>query len=217
MMVFPVKDLPFPDKCLLCRRILEKNELDLCSGCRSDSPQWIASKVRYPFISSHLALWHYEGAVRKSLLRYKFHGKRNYAAGYGRLLAMKIQQELDEEFDLITWVPISRWRRLRRGYDQVELLTLAVGRELGVTPVRCLKKVRHNPPQSGIVGQAHRRANVLGAYEAVQPELLQGKRILILDDIITTGATLSECARVLLTAGAKEVHCAAIAAARHHK
>ena len=78
-----------------------------------------------------------------------------------------------------------------------------------------MKKIRHNRPQSGIVGDAQRRANVLGAYRVENPELLRGKRIILLDDIITTGATAGECARVLLTAGAKEVHCGAVAVARH--
>ena len=114
-------------------------------------------------------------------------------------------------------MPISRRRKLWRGYDQVELLAQAVCRELDAAPIRCLKKIRHTPAQSGIKGSAQRKANVLGAYKAVQPEVFVGKRVLILDDIITTGATISECARVLLTAGAKEVHCAAIAAAKHHK
>ncbi len=212
-----VSELLFPSKCVLCGRILEKNELDLCGACRVDSPEWVEKRVRYPFIETNLALWHYEGKVRQSLLRYKFHGRRGYAKSYGRLLAMKLMEQRDGEFDLITWVPISRWRKLRRGYDQVKLISDAVGQELGMEPVPCLTKIRHNPPQSGISGQAHRRANVLGVYEPYQPDRFRGKRVLILDDIITTGATLSECARVLLTAGAKEVHCAAVAAARHHK
>ena len=80
-------------------------------------------------------------------------------------------------------------------------------------PVRTLQKVRHNRPQSGISGQAKRRANVLGAYRITDPQQLRGKRVLLLDDVITTGATAGECARVLLTAGAKEVHCGCIAAA----
>ena len=79
--------------------------------------------------------------------------------------------------------------------------------------MKTLKKVRHNRPQSSIAGQAERRANVLGAYEALSPQQIAGKRILLLDDVITTGATVSECARVLLTAGAKHVYCAAIAGA----
>ena len=83
-----------------------------------------------------------------------------------------------------------------------------------MTPVPLLKKVRHNRPQSGIHGAAQRRANVLGAYRELDREAIAGKKILLLDDILTTGATAGECARVLKTAGAKEVHCAAVAAAR---
>ena len=99
----------------------------------------------------------------------------------------------------------------------MELLAQAVGKELGMEPVSTLRKVRNNRPQSRIRGQAQRRANVLGVYRPVCPEKLEGKRILLLDDIVTTGATAGECARVLLTAGAKEVHCGFMAAAHHHK
>ena len=129
---------------------------------------------------------------------------------------MKLLSEYPEGFDVLTWVPISPIRKLQRGYDQVELLAKAVGAELGMEPVRTLRKVRHNRPQSGIEGEAQRKANVLGVYRAVNPESFRGKRVLMLDDIITTGSTAGEAARVLLTAGAKEVHCGAIAAARNH-
>ena len=93
------------------------------------------------------------------------------------------------------------------------LLAKAVGRELGMTPMPLLRKVRHNRPQSGIHGEAERRANVLGVYRLTQGVEIAGKRILLLDDILTTGATAGEAARVLKTAGAKEVHCAAVASA----
>lgn len=212
-----VGGLLFPPKCVLCGRILERNELDLCRDCRVNGPECNSKRIKLPFVNSWLALWHYEGTVRRSLLRYKFFGKRHYARSYGRLLAMKLHRERDGGYDIVTWVPISRWRKLRRGYDQVELLAQAVCRELEIVPVQCLRKIRHNRAQSGIVGQAHRRANVLGVYEAVNQEYFRGKRILLLDDIITTGATVGECARVLLTAGAEEVHCAAVAAANHNK
>lgn len=212
-----IAELLFPPKCILCGKLLQKNELDLCGSCRLDGPDWTMSRRRISFVESWVAVWHYEDQVRRSLLLYKFYGKRQYAKGYGRMLAMKIQRQWEDQFDLITWVPVSRRRKLRRGYDQVELLASAVCAELEIEPVSCLRKVRHNPPQSGITGQAQRRANVLGVYEPVEPERFAGKRILLLDDIITTGATLSECARVLLTAGAAEVHCAAIAAVRNQK
>ncbi len=161
-------------------------------------------------------MWYYKDTVRSSLLRYKFSGRRSYAPAYGRILAMKLQKEGWDGFDILTWVPIAPLRRLRRGYDQVELLAEAVGNELGITPIKTLRKIRNTPPQSRIGDVSRRRANVLGAYVPVSPETVRGKRILLLDDVITTGATASECARVLLTAGAKEVFCAAMAAANHN-
>ncbi len=209
-----IGDLLFPPKCVLCGNVLEKEELDLCKDCRMDAPEYPNRKSKRQFLDSFAAVWYYEGNVRKSLLRYKFHNARSFAAPYGRLLAMKLLELYPEGFDVLTWVPVSRLRKLRRGYDQVELLAKAVGKELGITPVPLLKKVRHNRPQSGISGAEKRRANVLGAYRETDREAIAGRRILLLDDILTTGATTGECARVLKTAGAKEVHCAAVAAAR---
>ncbi len=203
----------FPDKCILCGRILEQDEMDLCRGCRVDAPECPASRIKYPYIDQWSALWYYEGNVRHSLLRYKFHNRRSYANAYGRLLAMKLMKEDRLKFDVLTWVPISSRRLRKRGYDQVQLLAEKIGSELDVTPVSTLKKVRHNQKQSQIVGLAQRRANVLGAYEVIDPAVIAGKRILMLDDILTTGATAGECARILLTAGAAEVQFAAIAAA----
>lgn len=216
MIIKAVLNLLFPRKCILCRRILEREETDLCHICRIDSPECPKRNLKLSFLDSWVAVWYYEGYIRESLLRYKFRRARHYADAYGRLLAMKILREYPEGFDFLTWVPISPLRRLTRGYDQVELLALAVGRELDMEPVQTLKKVRNNRPQSRIAGQAQRKANVLGVYRAVDPDRLAGKRILLLDDIITTGATAGECARVLLTAGAKEVHCGCVAAARRH-
>lgn len=206
--------LLFPPKCILCGKLLKGEEQDLCRDCRADSPEYPLRKEKFQFLDSFTAVWYYEGNVRRSLLRYKFYNSRNFAAGYGRLLAMKLLEAHPEGFDCLTWVPVSPLRKLQRGYDQVELLAKAVGRELGMEPVPLVKKVRHNRPQSGISGAAKRRANVLGAYREINRQQIAGKRILLLDDILTTGATAGEAGRVLLTAGAKEIHCAAIAAAR---
>lgn len=209
--------LLFPDKCVLCGKVLKSPELDLCETCRVETKICPKGKLKLQFLDSFAAVWYYEGYVRASILRYKFHNRRSYADGYGRILAMRVQEEYPEGFDLLTWVPISPLRKLRRGYDQVELLAKAVGRELNMEPVRLLRKVRNNPPQSGIRGYAARRANVLGAYRTEREEMIPGKRVLLLDDVITTGATAGECARVLLTAGASEVHCAALAKTRNHE
>ena len=207
-------ELLFPAKCILCGELLERNQQDLCRECRADSPEYPNRKEKIQFLDSFTAVWYYEGNVRRSLLRYKFYNSRSFAEGYGRLLAMKVLENHPEDFDCLTWVPVSRLRKLRRGYDQVELLARAVGRELGKEPVPLLKKVRHNRPQSGLKDSSKRRANVLGVYRELDREQITGKRILLLDDILTTGATAGECARVLLTCGAKEIHCAAVAAAR---
>ena len=209
--------LLFPPKCILCGKILKEEETDLCRSCRSESPECHKNNLTFSFLDSWAAVWYYDGYIRKSLHRYKFGRARHYAPVYGRLLAMKLLTQYPEGFDLLTWVPVSSIRKFTRGYDQVELLAEAVGRELGMEPVRTLRKLRNNPPQSGIDRIEKRRANVLGAYRILDPELVQGKRVLLLDDIITTGATAGECARVLLTAGAGEVHCGCIAVAQKRK
>ncbi len=205
----------FPEKCILCGCLLEANEMDLCHTCRVEAPVFSGAKIKYPFIDQWTALWYYEGNVRKSLLNYKFHNRRGYAAAYGRLLAMKLQREELMDFDILTWIPISHKRKRKRGFDQVELLAQHIGSELQVEPMKTLEKTRNNRQQSRIVGYAQRRANVLGAYVAVDPQRFAGKRVLLLDDIVTTGATASECARILLTAGAKDVRLAVIASANH--
>lgn len=209
--------LLYPPKCILCRKILGKNDTDLCAQCRKEVQDFTKSKRNIPFVAGWTALWYYKDNVGASIRRYKFSGFRHYASVYGRFLGMRLMNEYPEGFDLITWVPTGFFRKLSRGYDQSKLLAQAVSSELGCRPTRLLKKTRNNPPQSGIVGAPHRRANVLGVYEAIDPTIFRGKRILILDDVITTGATCSECARILITAGAKEVSCAAVAAASDHK
>lgn len=158
-------------------------------------------------------MWYYKEDVMKSIRRFKFRSFRNYARSYGNFLAERIAREYSGDFDFITWVPVSRLRKLSRGYDQSRLLAEAAAEVLGLMAAPLLKKIRHTPPQSGISGAAQRRANVLGAYRATAPQTIQGKRILLVDDVITTGATVSECARILLTAGAKEVICIALASA----
>ena len=209
-------DLLFPPKCVLCGSLLEKEETDLCHTCRIEAPVCAKSRKTLPFVAQWTVLWYYKDMVRESLLRFKFHNTQSYALAYGRFLAMKITQELPD-FDILTWVPISPLRRLRRGYDQVKLLGEALGKELNVKPVRTLKNIRNTPPQSGIPDASRRRANVLGAYKAVNTTVFAGKRVLLLDDILTTGATAGECARVLLTAGASDVNLAVLAVASHSK
>lgn len=209
--------LLFPPKCVLCGKLLGRDETDLCRSCRVQTPAFTERKIRLSFLAGWTALWYYMGDVRHSMLQYKFRNARGHAECYGKMLAMKLRSQELFTPDILTWVPVSRARLRERGYDQVELIGQVVARELQMPLTPTLKKIRNNPPQSGIVGTAQRKANVLGVYRVLDPEIIRGRKILLLDDIITTGATASECARVLLTAGAGEVFCAAVAAAPHDR
>ena len=210
-------DLCFPPKCVLCKKLLTREETDVCHHCRKTTPEIEKTKFRLFFVARWTALWYYKGNARLSLLRFKFRGKRSYFLSYGRLLAMHLQQKGFDKYEVLTYIPVAPLRKFLRNYDQVELIAQAVATELDVPLVPTLRKIRNTPPQSGFKDPSQRRANVLGAYKVPDSELVRGKQILLLDDVITTGATASECARTLLTAGAKEVYCAAMAAANQDK
>ena len=210
-----ILNLFYPPKCVLCKKVLSAEETDLCHTCRADAPEFIKSKTSFSFVAGWTGLWYYKDKVRYSLLRYKFYNRRSYGSVYGRLLAMKLYRQPLCHYQVLTWVPVGRRRLCQRGYDQVELIARSLGEELGTPALPVLEKARNTPPQSGIADAARRRANVMGAYRVPSPQQITGKTVLLIDDILTTGATASECARTLLTAGAKEVYCATVAVAPH--
>jgi len=213
-----LSELIFPPKCVLCRAVLPKGHIDLCPNCRKTIEEFTKVKNTFSFIAGWTCLWYYrQELVRNSLYRYKFFHHRSYSKSYGRLLAMKLIKENMDDFDLLTWAPISTQRKIKRGFDQGELLAKAVGQELNVTPVNLLKKCRHTRSQSLIQDHSHRRANIIGAYKVRNPALVRGKRILLLDDVVTSGATASECAKMLMIAGAKDVRLATVASAVKQK
>ncbi len=202
--------LLFPDKCLLCGKVLGRGELDLCGDCRASTQEFAQDGRGIAGIRALTAVWYYDGQVRESIVRYKFHGRRGYAPGYGRALAMRVARDLPMP-DVIVGVPISAKRLRERGYDQVELLAKAVSRELGIPCVRALDKHRDNRANSSLESAKERFANVRDVYRVTAKELVAGKRVLLIDDVITTGATMGECARMLRLAGAAEVICGAVA------
>ena len=209
-------DLLFPPRCVFCGKLLATGERDFCARCQRELP-WLegpAAEQTGEFFSLCAAPLRYQDTVRDSIRRYKFKGRQGYHKAYGKLVAQCVHDHLAGKYDLITWVPLSEKRRRERGYDQAFLLASAAALELGDVAVETLRKSRHTDAQSGLEGEAERRANVLGAYIAVDPELVTGRRVLLIDDVVTTGATFSECARVLRTMGAKDVVCAALSRAR---
>jgi len=210
-------DLLYPPKCMLCHRLLESSDFSVCGCCAQELPEYDGPLRKVPYYEKVVAPFFYEEPVRGAVLRFKFHGMRAYAGQFAAWMAIWIRDHLSDTFDMISWVPCSRRRRWTRGFDQSELLAQELAKLLD-TPVCCtLKKVRHNPKQSTLADAARRRANVLGVYRAVQPEQWIGKRILIVDDVLTTGSTLSECGKVLRMAGSGDLVCAVIAASRREK
>ena len=195
----------YPPKCVLCRQLLDKEETDLCRSCRTTASRWRPNRQKLRFLDDYTAVWYYEDRVRESLLRYKFSNARSYADAYGRMVAMQVEKALPEGIDLVTWVPIGPKRKRKRGYDQCQLLAAAVAKELEVPVCALMHKPKDNKVQSSLTDASQRRANVLGVYRLVNGESAEGNNILLIDDIITTGATASEAARMIRSAGAKKV------------
>jgi ComF family protein len=208
-------DLFFPPKCVFCGGFLNKGADGLCPACAGSLPVTRGANVsqKGDFFDVCVSPLLYEGDVRKSILRYKFKGASTYADCYGRLLAGCIGENLAGKWNLITWVPLSARRAKDRGYDQAMLLALAAALSLNDVAVETLVKNTNIQAQSTITDRETRRANVSGVYELKDRELIAGKNILLIDDIVTTGATLNECARTLLLGGAESVVCAALARA----
>lgn len=205
-------ELLFPPKCILCQQLLEDRVEYVCSQCRDTIVSHRPALRLGEQFSNCISPVHYEGVVRESLHRYKFNGKTAYAAGYASIMADCLHWTEQEECDLITWAPISATRLHQRGFDQSELLAKELGRQLGLPVAATLEKTRNNPAQSSLLGATSRWKNVRGVYRVRQDAGVAGKRILLVDDIVTTGATLTECSTMLRKAGAAEIFCATIAA-----
>lgn len=200
-------DLLFPPKCPFCQKVQDAPEI--CPDCGKSLP-WTdeAHGLRelpggFPCAAP---LW-YEGPVRECIRRFKFHGGVTAAGPMGELIAQTAAERLSGAFDTVTWVPVSARRLRKRGYDQSLLLAEAACGLWGVKPERLLRKVRDNPAQSSLERAEDRWKNTRDVYEAVGAPA--GKRILLLDDVCSTGSTLVSAAKALLEAGAAEVVCAA--------
>lgn len=205
-------DLLFPPKCVFCGRVLHEKDDHWCNKCVESLPFTLnGGRQEGVYFDYCISPLYYKGTVRKSILRYKFRGASGYADTYGKILAGCIREFPGIEYDIISWVPLSKKRERKRGYDQAMLLALAAALELDDVAAETLKKTVDVQAQSELGGAAERRENISGVYEAADPELIRDKCILLIDDIVTTGSTLEECAGVLLSAGAAKVICAALA------
>ena len=211
----PILDLLFPPKCPFCAAVLEDPRAPLCPSCQPALP-WLEHKEAFRKVDHTGGCFSplsYKDRVRECVRRYKFTPVRACGAPLGLLMAQCVRDHGEIQADLVTWAPLSKKSLRTRGFDQARLLAETVGRELSLPVLPTLQKTRHTARQSRLQTPAQRRANVLGAYAPRPGTDLTGKQVLLVDDVVTTGSTLSACAQELRRAGAAQVWCVTLAQA----
>ncbi|NTV89043.1 MAG: ComF family protein [Clostridiales bacterium] len=210
---------------------MPESEIEICSACFGKIP--FAGEAALPYngdtwLNKAVFACEYEGIIRDTLIRYKFRNKPGYARALAGLIIKSLAVFAEEPgFDLVVSVPLHKDRKRERGYNQAQLLAREIGRltrddgSSGSKAARSnrvkeasklLERVRATEPQSSL-DSAERHENIKGAFRITKPELIKGKKILLVDDIMTTGSTLNECAKALKEAGASYVAAAVVAAA----
>jgi ComF family protein len=144
----------------------------------------------------------FEAELRELIHVFKYGGVETLAQPLGRFLALALPR--DEQFDAVVPMPLHWMRRWSRGFNQSELLAREIGRRASVPVRNLVRRVKATTPQAGLTN-AKRRANVSGAFRLRRGATVRGLRMLLVDDVMTTGATASACARVLKQAGAARV------------
>jgi ComF family protein len=231
-------ELFFPPACPLCGVLLKRDGNPLfCSACLAGmkpvpSPRCPRCLLPYPAVDGHDHLCQdcllnpppfaavtsvalYEDRLSQAVQRFKYRGTFSLDRPLGHLLADAM--ETGPAFSrprLLVPVPLHVSRLRRRGYNQSLLLARVLGRRwrVPVSP-RLLVRTRETIPQQGLKA-AERRRNLKGAFRVRKP--LEGETVLLVDDVMTTGATVRECSRVLLEAGAGRVEVAVLGRARLH-
>jgi len=191
--------LPFPSPHALDSSLAE------CGACRRGEPGFDGAR----------SFGFYTGKLRQAVLLLKYAGGERLGVRLGELLAspwdsLPLVGELDSPF--IVPVPLHPSRQRERGFNQSDLLAAGLVRALGRlnggkaprVAKACLRRKRATPPQTGL-SVAARRENLRGAFEVLKPQAVRGRAIVLVDDVMTTGATLSACARALKRAGAAQV------------
>jgi ComF family protein len=226
----------FPDTCRLCENPLrEVSRFPVCRNCfKSVEPlaaDYFCSRCRAPFrnsfpldsdgvcalcrlgltgFDSAFAYGYYEGSLRKLIHVFKYERVYTLAKPLGALLASAFPRHL--AFDSIVPVPMHWLRRWQRGFNQSELLAKELSRHTGLPVSNLLRRRRSNRVQAGLTA-AERRRNVTAAFQADHIDRIRNRRLLIVDDVFTTGATAGACAAVLKRAGASQVTIATLARA----
>lgn len=207
-----IKEILFPNRCPFCDKLIDES-LNACKSCENKLQRF--SITTYAIGSMKCsAPFRYEGMYAGAIKRFKFRKRRNYTKALGCYMVEAMHSVFTPEelarVDLVTCVPMHK-KDLNRKRNHSELLGAECASRLNLDYARVIEKVRFNKKQHHLKGSL-RYENVKGAFGCPDKELVKGKNILIIDDIITTGATLGECAKVLTKAGCASVICAVFCA-----
>ena len=217
----------FPERCAFCGMVTSAGE-HTCTQCKSDLPVvsgiicktcgcekvFCSCKKKHFEFNCCLAPFYYEGIAKRGVLRYKFGNKQSSVRAFAIYAAEIIRREyFAEHFDFVTAVPMSKAEFRNRGFNQSEAFGIALAKELTLEFRKVLSKPFDTKPQRSC-SATNRWGNVFGTFSVTSS--LDGKRVLLVDDIMTTGATLNECAKMLKLAGATEVFCTVIASVKKY-
>lgn len=207
----------FPNRCPFCGQVMEFGEhccteckptltlLDntVCSVCSQKECRCFQSGMG---IDGSFSAFNYEGSPKDAILAMKFKNRPEYAEHLAYFLAKQIGSY---KFDCITFVPMHDKKKKKRGYNQAELLAKHLAQELNIPCKTLLVKIKESEEQHTL-SLEKRKYNVVGSYAVMNTTEISGKCILLVDDILTTGATVKECSKMLKTYRAKKVYSATI-------
>ncbi len=226
-----ILDLLFPPLCLLCEK-LGKSAAFLCNEHQkqiAEISQPFCPRCGHPLIldfgmqrcascrgktlhfSRARSAALYRDSLRELILQWKLSGNTHAIYFFSDLVVNTLQKEQWlSEIDFLSFIPLHRRKRRQRGFDQAQELARECGRLLKIPVQRSLSRIRDTPAQ-GLTSAVSRQKNVENAFEAVRLEKIQGKKILLFDDVYTSGSTATEAAKALKKAGAARVYIATIA------
>lgn len=212
--LYKIATLIFPERCPYCGCLIESEEI-ACPGCfeilRQKHIPLKSGVSGYRCVSSFV----YGGKVRRMIIRMKFHDRTQYIPQIAKVTSDDIKAVFNGIcFDSISYVPMHPKDKKSRGYNQSELLAKALSKELSIPCLNTLDKIKRTKKQHTLT-YSQRRKNLSGAFKTVEDAAINGKSILIVDDIITSGATLSACCKALKRSNPKMICCATIASAKN--